>query len=203
MKMSKKLIFLASIFLLMNKPVYAHKLPQELNSQLVNHHILSDQMQFSEYEINQWSNYAKTIDIEAISEQVNVPGLISYISASSNKSNAEVECSIYADVESDKISSLCGDLDDHSQLFMTAGLAAIGYCHFKQTELWSSSGAQSEPVVLVPYFKGPNSFVSSIGETTNGNHHAEYQTSHGLQFHCVDASSLSDTAQEITEEENS
>ena len=180
--MMKKILMTLTI-LFVTQPGSAHQLPQKIHPQIENNTVTTETMNFGEQKIEQWLQYANTLNIAAIAKQVNIPGLISYKSSTITKSDPEIECSIYLDQHDDKLGGLCGDIDRHA-LFLNAGLSAIGYCHHTQQNLARQNGNQKP---LVPYFIGPNSFISSINESTDGAHHNNYETSHGIQFHCVEA----------------
>ena len=180
----------------------AHQLPQQINPQLVDNNVASEQKIFTEQEIEQWSQYAGTLNIINIAERVNMPILISYQAASliEAKSKANVECSIYVDPNFYK--DMCGDFDKHKPDFMAAATAAIGYCHHRQSEALNQS-INTAPKDLLPYFQGPSTFVSSMNETTDGAHHSNYEVNHGLQFHCVEAHDPSEEAEAISNDSDS
>ncbi len=177
----------------------AHQLPQKIHPQIANNVVAVESISFGEQEIDQWLEYANTLNISVIAEQVNIPGLISYKAATITKANPDVECSIYVDQDDDKDGYFCGDIDRHAT-FMNAGLSAIGYCHHTQQNLAKQNGSQKS---LVPYFIGPDTFISSVNESTDGAHHDNYDASHGIQFHCVEAYSASDASIGIEEAQDS
>lgn len=200
----KILIVIIICLFIANNQVFAHKLPQQLNPQISEHNVASADMDFAEQEINQWDQYTKTLDIEVIAKRVNMPILVSYeVSSSTRAGLNNAECSIYIGISSDKTGLLCGDFDENYKAvqteFMQAALAAIGFCHFTQAE---RSTGSNEPKHLVPYFKGPSTFVASMDETTSGKHHDEYQINHGLQFHCVEAYAASDVGKPASDDLN-